>query len=50
MQRQMFRSIGRFFHGASHAISTPSGDARGHLGVPMDTMFDVATYHRFVGR
>lgn len=50
MQTSMFRSIGRFFQGAGQALSTPMGDARGRLSVPLDTMFDVATADRFVGR
>jgi hypothetical protein len=40
MQNRFFRSIGRFFEGAGSVLSTPSGDARGHLKVPVNTMFD----------
>ena len=40
MQARFLRSIGRFFHGAGEVIATPSGDARGHLTVPVNTMFD----------
>jgi hypothetical protein len=50
MQNRFFRSIGRFFEGAGSAISTPSGDARGHLRVPIDTMFDISTGDRIMGR
>jgi len=50
MQNRFFRSIGRFFEGTGSAISTPSGDARGHVNVPIDTMFDVSAGTRWVGR
>ena len=50
MQNRFFRSIGRFFEGTGSAISTPSGDARGHLNVPIDTMFDVSAGTRWMGR
>lgn len=33
MQRNVLRAILDFFEGAGHAISTPSGDARGHVRV-----------------
>lgn len=49
MQNRFFRSIGRFFEGTASAVSTPSGDARGHLKVPIDTMFDVSAGSRWVG-
>ena len=49
MQNRVLRSIGRFFHGTGHVIWTPSGDARGHLNVPIDTMFDVSAGERFLG-
>ena len=50
MQYRVFRSIGRFFEGVGSVISTPSGDARGHMNVPIDTMFDVSTGERFLRR
>jgi len=50
MQNRILRSIGRFFEGTGSVVSTPSGDARGHLNVPIDTMFDVSGSDRFVGR
>ncbi len=50
MQNGFFRSIGRFFEGTGAAISTPSGDARGHLNVPIDTMYDVSGSNRWIGR
>jgi hypothetical protein len=50
MQHRIFRSISKFFEGAGTVLSTPSGDARGHLNVPIDTMFDVSAGTRFVGR
>jgi hypothetical protein len=31
MRNSVLHRIGRFFEGAGHVISTPSGDARGHL-------------------
>lgn len=33
MTNSMFRKIGRFFNGAGDVLSTPSGDARGHIRV-----------------
>ncbi len=33
MQHNVLRSVLRFFEGAGHVISTPSGDARGHVRV-----------------
>lgn len=50
MQHRILRSIGRFFEGTSSAFSTPSGDARGHLSVPIDTMYDVSGSDRWIGR
>ena len=50
MQNRILRSIGRFFQGTGAVISTPSGDARGHLNVPIDTMYDVSSGPRFMGR
>lgn len=31
MQYRVFRAIGRFFEGTDGFVSTPSGDARGHV-------------------
>jgi hypothetical protein len=31
-------------------LSTPSGDARGHVNVPIDTMFDVGDGRHIYGR
>ena len=50
MQNRFFRSIGKFFEGAGSVLSTPSGDARGHVNVPIDTMYDVSSGPRWVGR
>jgi hypothetical protein len=50
MQNGILRTIGRFFEGTGSAVSTPSGDARGHLSLPIDTMFDISGSDRFVGR
>ena len=50
MQNRLLRSIGRFFQGTGDVIGTPKGDARGHLNVPIDTMFDVSAGVRFMGR
>ena len=50
MQHRIFRSIGRFFEGTGSVISTPSGDARGHINVPINTMYDVSSGRRWVGR
>ena len=50
MQYRIPRSIGRFFEGTGSVMSTPSGDARGHLRVPIDTMYDVSAGARFLGR
>ncbi len=50
MQHRFLRSISRFFEGTGSVISTPSGDARGHLNVPIDTMFDVSAGRKFLGR
>jgi len=33
MQGNVLRSVIHFFEGAGHVISTPSGDARGHVRV-----------------
>ena len=33
MKNRVFRSIGRFFEGTGDVLSTPSGDARGHMRV-----------------
>ena len=33
MQNRLLRSIGRFFEGTDGFVSTPSGDARGHVRV-----------------
>jgi len=49
MQNRFFRSIGRFFEGAGSVLSTPSGDARGHVNVPIDTMYDVSSAPRWMG-
>jgi hypothetical protein len=49
MQNRFFRSIGKYLEGAGSVLSTPSGDARGHLSVPIDTMYDVSAAPRFVG-
>ncbi len=50
MQNRILRSIGRFFEGTGSVLSTPSGDARGHINVPIDTMYDISGSDRFVGR
>ncbi len=51
MQHRFFRSIGRFFAGTSHVISTPSGDARGHITrMPNGSMHDVGAAERFIAR
>ena len=50
MQNRFFRSISRFFEGTGTVLSTPSGDARGHLNVPIDTMYDVSGSDRWLGR
>ncbi|NLE23051.1 MAG: hypothetical protein GX624_09790 [Actinobacteria bacterium] len=50
MQNRIFRSIHRFFEGTGSVLSTPSGDARGHLNVPIDTMYDVSGSDRWIGR
>jgi hypothetical protein len=50
MQHRILRSIGRFFEGTGSALSTPSGDARGHLSVPIDTMYDISGSDRWIGR
>ena len=42
MQHRILRSISKFFEGTSSVLSTPSGDARGHVNVPIDTMYDTA--------
>lgn len=31
MTNRVFRMINRLFEGAGHAVSTPSGDTRGHM-------------------
>lgn len=49
MQNRFFKSISRFFEGTGSVLSTPSGDARGHLRVPIDTMFDVDDGKHFYG-
>jgi hypothetical protein len=50
MQNRFFRSISKFFEGTGSVLSTPSGDARGHLNVPIDTMYDLSAGTRWVGR
>ncbi len=50
MQHRIIRSIGRFFEGTGSVLSTPSGDARGHVRTPIDTMFDVSDGMHFFGR
>jgi hypothetical protein len=50
MQHRILRSISTFFEGTGSVLSTPSGDARGHVNVPIDTMFDAADGRHFYGR
>jgi hypothetical protein len=50
MQNRIFRSISRFFEGTGSVLSTPSGDARGHVRVPIDTMYDAADGRHIYGR
>jgi hypothetical protein len=50
MQHRILRSIGKFFEGTGSVLSTPSGDARGHVNVPIDTMFDVSDGKHIYGR
>jgi hypothetical protein len=50
MQHRILRSISKFFEGTSSVLSTPSGDARGHVNVPIDTMYDTADGRHIYGR
>ena len=50
MQHRILRSISKFFEGTSSVLSTPSGDARGHLNVPIDTMYDLSDGKHIYGR
>lgn len=50
MQNRFLRSIGRFFEGAGSVLSTPSGDARGHVRMPINTMHDTDAASRFNAR
>ena len=50
MQHRILRSISKFFEGTSSVLSTPSGDARGHVNVPIDTMYDPADGRHIYGR
>jgi hypothetical protein len=50
MQNRILRSIHRFFEGTGSALSTPSGDARGHVRVPIDTMYDINDAKHIYGR
>jgi hypothetical protein len=50
MTNRVFQRISRFFDGVGRVLSTPSGDARGHLRVPIDTMFDHDSGTRVHGR
>ena len=50
MQHRFFKTISRFFEGTGSVLSTPSGDARGHVRLPIDTMFDVGDGKHFYGR
>lgn len=50
MQNRILLSIHRFFEGTGSVLSTPSGDARGHVSVPIDTMFDVSDGRHIYGR
>jgi hypothetical protein len=50
MQHRILRSIRTFFEGTGSVLSTPSGDARGHVRMPIDTMFDAADSLHIYGR
>jgi hypothetical protein len=50
MTNRVFQRISRFFEGTGSVVSTPSGDARGHLRVPVNTMYDHDAGTRVLGR
>jgi hypothetical protein len=50
MQNRFLRSVRRFFEGTGSVLSTPSGDARGHIRVPIETMLDRDPDTRIMGR
>ena len=42
MTNRVFRMISQFFEGTGNVISTPSGDARGHLRRPDFMVHDLS--------
>ncbi len=50
MRNQVLPRILRFFEGMGHAMSTPSGDARGHVYSSERQMYDLLGSDRFFGR
>jgi hypothetical protein len=50
MTNRVFKRISRFFDGSGRIVSKPSRHARGHLRVPVNTMFDHDTGTRMHGR
>ena len=46
MQHQVLHSIGRFFAGTGRVLSTPSGDARGHMNVRLSSLYDFSDIDR----
>lgn len=49
MTNTVLHKISRFFHGTGSVIGTPSGDARGHLRVPVNTMYEHTSGTRLLG-
>jgi hypothetical protein len=48
MARELFPRIRRFFEGTGRVVSTPSGDARGHVNPPDRQMYDLLGSDRFL--
>jgi len=50
MKHRILDSLGRFFEGTGWVLSTPSGDARGHLRVPINSAQEMDDSAHFMGR
>jgi hypothetical protein len=50
MRHRIFPRILRFFEGTGHVLSTPSGDARGHVNPPERQMNDLLGSDRLYAR
>ncbi len=50
MTNRVLPRILRFFEGAGRVVSTPSGEARGHVHRSESQMYDLMGSDRFFGR